>query len=51
MYRCACGSFGWEGLNITQLLHVMAYLNVSFNIYLDTQRKTMNTTVHLLAKI
>lgn len=27
------------------------YINVSFNVYLNTQRKTMNTTVHLLAKI
>jgi len=30
---------------------MLAYWNVSFNIYLVTQRKTMNTTVHLLAKM
>ena len=51
MYRCACGSFSWEGLNIKEFLHMLAYVNVSFNIYLDTQGKTMNTTVPLLAKI
>jgi len=51
MYRCAFGSFSWESLNTKEFLHMSHYINVSFNVYLNTQRKTMNTTVHLLAKI
>jgi len=51
MYRCAYGSFSWYSLNIKEFLHMLDYINASFNVYLDTQRKTMNTTVHLLAKI
>lgn len=51
MYRCARVNFSWEGLNITEFLLMLDYINVSFNVYLDTQRKTMNTTVHVLAKI